>query len=334
MKKFTLFLVAFGFVLTTNISFAQQTGYKSFKIKTNSENGFQYSMLEYTCDSSFSTDLTKVSEKEKEIFINIKTDNIAFSVFNSEKTIQIGFPIFLNNSDCQIYIPIADTTLTLIQICEQIKIDGSKNTVDFYNIFRSQQVSDLKQEKSLANFELLNRLFTENPNNYFAASILAQTVKDSSWLLNLIRTTDCVSLKNILQGIKIQNENSKKVFTELPYKKFFDDLTVQTVSIDKSIVPNFAKLKGTGTIIFWASWCAPCVQGISAMSDEEKNNPNTFFISLDRNKEQCIKRADALGLKKNVFMVTDNKWLGNYGINSIPVHLIYDANKKTCKKEK
>lgn len=174
----------------------------------------------------------------------------------------------------------------------------------------------------------------QNRNSYYSLhllSVLERALKDSlGYYFNLLSQklrnhTKAIDIrykitsfsKNVSPGALIPNFEFKKVTGE--------KLTLYDVPSQKY------KL-----IIFWASWCAPCIAELPYLKiiDTMFNNINLISFSLDNKKEQWISSS----IKNNITWtsVSDLKGISGkfaryFSVHEIPLLILLDARNRVVK---
>jgi uncharacterized protein (TIGR03435 family) len=106
--------------------------------------------------------------------------------------------------------------------------------------------------------------------------------------------------------------------------------SVQLVQSPPATHADWASLKGKVVVLeFWATWCAPCVEGIPHLNQLVASlDPAKFqFISID---DEDPKLVQAFLAKKHmsgwVGIDTTGKVFARYGVKSRPTTIVVDAN--------
>ncbi|MBS1918731.1 MAG: TlpA family protein disulfide reductase [Bacteroidetes bacterium] len=129
---------------------------------------------------------------------------------------------------------------------------------------------------------------------------------------------------------KLKEEVIKKMITQEAPKFALKDIAGNNISLDD--------LKGKVVVAdFWATWCGPCKASFPAMQtalNKFKDDPNVQFVFVNswenKKPEEMQKNADEF-IKKNkytfqVLLDTDDKVIGNYGVEGIPTKFVIDPS--------
>lgn len=131
------------------------------------------------------------------------------------------------------------------------------------------------------------------------------------------------------------NKNVKKLLEPLANKKFKE--TLAKIKFTDSPNQNFDGLPVTPKTIylidFWATWCAPCIEGIKTMKEMEMpENLQVISISLDKDKdhEKWEKMTKALGQEVS-FRMSDTvkanqEFLKFIELESLPRYILMDKD--------
>lgn len=166
-----------------------------------------------------------------------------------------------------------------------------------------------------SNPRLLQIINESKPNYPIDSLVLAMHLFDTS----LSKYTSWAQIENYIQN--------KKIFTNegIASKFVFYDIKGEKYTFDK-----FIGNKKLGLIIFWASWCAPCIREIPLLKElYKKYGSNVSFVSLsvDTNKKDWEKALNKYPIEWNNlagFSESNTKVSDVFGINAVPVFLLVD----------
>jgi len=136
----------------------------------------------------------------------------------------------------------------------------------------------------------------------------------------------------VVASIK-QQEETKKISRALAEGSKFPDFEEKDVA-GKPL--SIAKFKGKVVLVdFWATWCGPCVHELPNVLETYKKHHDKGFeiigISLDKDKDKLLGFTESQKMSWPQFF--DGKGWGNklavkYGVNSIPMTYLLDAEGK------
>lgn len=126
----------------------------------------------------------------------------------------------------------------------------------------------------------------------------------------------------------------KNAFSDEALNAKLLNLSGDTLTVKEALKFSNKNLKA---IDFWASWCAPCINEIMIGVEKrkeisDKNNITWLYFSIDKNKEEWIKKSNELaeyGLLKNQYLILDGieseitKFLD---LKVIPRYVLLDKN--------
>ena len=105
--------------------------------------------------------------------------------------------------------------------------------------------------------------------------------------------------------------------------KIFKDRSFNGVDID------LAKVKAPVVILnFWASWCGPCLEEFPSLVKLKKKykEEEVYIVGINSDTEDVNKNIEKIyrDYRLNFPSILDNnKWMGKFRVNSIPVSIIY-----------
>ena len=319
-KKLLIVLSFLSFVMFHCQPYTKDT--KQIRISTDLSDGFFVDIQLIDCDSLRKQSFF-VSKSDTTLSIASVSENLIISLMNHSKTAMTTIPIYLeSNQDAAFTVKNLNSS-TLKGVKSSISASSGTNAFsELWNQFFS-----LSFEKGkVPNDKLIEELKTHKknyPNNLMASFLLLQF--DTSWQQTkeeIHHIENCPGLKVYFSKLdKINKGNTHKLSDS--YNQFMSDLDLNTTPLNDLEFDSFKQIKKSN-IYFWASWCSPCLKEFNKMAKEEFQDPNNYFISVDKNKESAIAAAKSYNIK-NLF-ITDSEWLRKYGIQSIPTHL--EVNKK------
>jgi thiol-disulfide isomerase/thioredoxin len=126
-------------------------------------------------------------------------------------------------------------------------------------------------------------------------------------------------------------------YVKNPFNKASLNSKLLNLNGDTLLLKDILKLSKNNikSIDFWASWCTPCINEIiigdtNRKEISENNNVQWFYFSMDKNKDEWIKKSkelSAYGLMNNQYLILDlkNSELRKFlNVSSIPRYVILD----------
>lgn len=196
----------------------------------------------------------------------------------------------------------------------------------------NKKVKEYKNEYQFLKNQILNTridFIKRNPNTFASLSQLLKINRDKE---NSILSTE-------LLGLLSKDIQKHSIYKRIKYNLFdLSKIKKKKVSFEQTDTSGrtieFNNFIGNYILIeFWASWCAPCIEGFPYLKEVyEKYNHKGFNIigvSLDHDKDKWIKAINSLEL--NWVQLSDLKGSKNlisemYNVKSIPYNLLIDEN--------
>lgn len=137
------------------------------------------------------------------------------------------------------------------------------------------------------------------------------------------------SVQNTLVGRKLTSYIREQAFIS---DKGIADKFIYFDSKDREYTfEQFLNGKQFGLIVFWASWCAPCIREIPELRElhaKFKDNVSFVSLSVDKNKQQWMNAVDTYAvdwLNLAGFPNSNTKVVDTFGIGLVPCFLVVDG---------
>lgn len=124
----------------------------------------------------------------------------------------------------------------------------------------------------------------------------------------------------------------KLISVEKKYYKVGDTISLVN-ALDINLEKHLSlKMETDYSLIFWASWCAPCLKQLDIIKkyDSEAFKDKLILINLDSNKEMWVKTSKKLALESyHNFYLKDgfqNEFAKNLKLNALPRDILLNKN--------
>ncbi len=311
---FTVSLSSFGFSEETRRIQFFNTGRQGFVIKIKT----------LGCDTSIQWPEIIVNQPDTTFTIDSKFQNIMFILLNQSMRAQVSFMMFADTRQQRIEFNLTDSMSNFIPALKSIEIIGSKASSEFGKVFGEMLVLGFSGQTldTLYYRDILTNHILQNENNYFACWLIlkilpAAEILQRDFFRNRLRS--CKHMEKLFYPSVsvVATENFKK--TNIFYDTLLSNLNKYCEF--KSTVDQRSKFqRDTCILIFWASWCGPCIQQIRAMSELQKISDRFYFISVDLDKTKGVAAAQKLNIDSRLSFIDPNI-LSKFGYSSIPLHL-------------
>lgn len=223
--------------------------------------------------------------------------------------------------------------------------DNAFNTLDyFYAIGSVQEAFSAKYHYNDPQKVLTDLKKYLKDDNYIYASLIFSNVLRQQLpsynnpysiniALNGLENTndiDLIIFANFILNQENVNENANELLKDVKIQDYYGNIT----TIGQVLKKKTSKLK---FIDLWASWCAPCIEGIpftiELPNKFKSENIKIFFISTDKNIndwKSAVKRLDLLN--EESYCVVDDSNLKKLEkavyLRAIPQYLLLDSANK------
>ncbi|MFN3941641.1 MAG: TlpA family protein disulfide reductase [Flavobacterium sp.] len=262
------------------------------------------------------------------LFFKLKNDTIykKFYISNKKSSIYVNenFELHLKNViDPNNLITEYNEVIKDLELIKQKHSNEKGLDSTYFNIFKDLIKSKLKFIKKYNNSYFSFKLFKEEimPIKFPFKDSLIDSFEDF-----YISTFDKEVHKSI-EGIEIDNHFKNNNIT---FKKniiaptyTIKDINGHTIQLNKTADKNIL-------LIFWASWCAPCIKELKDIKEYIKlNKPNDLLIvlvSLDKDFNKFLKSKEQYGFDW-IHVFNDNNLVNLFGAHKF-IPQMYLINKK------
>jgi thiol-disulfide isomerase/thioredoxin len=215
----------------------------------------------------------------------------------------------------------------LCQVEEPIGTSIHHGILNVYVKNNIKKIDFLKLKKRKRNDEYLSNL--SNAVYLFLQRDKNKGDLDYANAINWLKTTNFFKNDSVYIKKEITPLNSELFASKL------ERLTFESVNHNKVNIKNILDKNSSEyyLIDFWATWCAPCIQGIKTMKNMDlPDNVNVISISVDKNKdkEKWIKTSNKLNQSISYWIDgTDSKtheFMNFIKMKSIPRYILIDKN--------
>ncbi|MCB9252318.1 MAG: hypothetical protein H6605_07600 [Flavobacteriales bacterium] len=297
---------------------------KTLQFKNLSGELFWLSIKYYSCDTLFEIPLKRSTVQDSLYDFEESFRNFSVVLLNEIKSEQVSFMIYLDSDINLLEFDLKNQSKGPLEILNSMELKSSGHSTSFLNYFRFMYVSaiqgrELDTSKAIG---ILKGFIDQRPDNYFACWLLMNIAgdKNKNEYIHCRRLIhDCrFAERYFFPGFGYLNKN-KSAPSSISYDTFVDYLN-QNCFRDVEHKIHFYPETDTAILIFWATWCGPCVKQISELSLSQKRSKKFYFISVDKDVFKTKTSASKLGVSGRLYFA-DAQLLEKFGFKYLPLHV-------------